>query len=129
MVFKYYNYGQIGENEYFSTKGAEEFDVNQSNEDQIKYANYTPDLPIYNGKDIVFFTGHSDRDNSGEIKLYKKVNNKLVYTGEKVNAAKGFSMQYWKAFHKNIKSLILFLGFEWILNYSSTSFYLSATLG
>ena len=98
------NWYQIAENKYFSTKGADVLDVSkgtESNPDEIKYANYTPDLPTYNGNEIVYIAADAKSD-SMSIDLYKNVNGKLVDTGRSVNSAKGFSTQYWKADKVNI---------------------------
>ncbi|WP_125566920.1 hypothetical protein [Companilactobacillus insicii] len=92
---------QVSENEYFSTKGSEKITSNISDPNEVKYANYTPDLPNYDGKDIVFI-GNDPRSDSTTIDLYKKENGKLVDTGKSVNSAKGFLMQYWKANEVNI---------------------------
>ncbi|KRK80440.1 hypothetical protein FD03_GL001861 [Companilactobacillus nodensis DSM 19682 = JCM 14932 = NBRC 107160] len=95
---------QVSENEYFNTKGSEKLDksnIADSSENGIKYANYTPDLPNYDGKDIVFIAADPKSDNM-TIDLYKDVNGKLVNTGKSVNAAKGFSAQYWKANKVNV---------------------------
>ncbi|WP_125588735.1 hypothetical protein [Companilactobacillus jidongensis] len=95
---------QVSENEYFSTKNSEKLDasnVPNQNDNEIKYANYTPDLPNYDGKDIVLIAADPKSDNM-TVDLYKNVNGKLVNTGKSVNSAKGFSAQYWKANKVNI---------------------------
>ncbi len=87
---------QIADNKYLRPKNISIIDEKTINIYKTKYKNYTPDLPEYDGKSIILI-GADPKSDSKTIGLYSKKNDKLIYTGNRVNAVKGRTTQFWKA--------------------------------
>ncbi|WP_125760863.1 hypothetical protein [Companilactobacillus hulinensis] len=91
---------QIANNKYFKSDRVAVVDTARMEELGQKfdnYANYTPDLPTYEGGNAVVVIGAAEKGNSRTIGVYKLKNDKLVYTGNRVNMNKGKTIQHWKA--------------------------------
>lgn len=95
---------QIADNKYFQSNRVAVVDTEEMEKlgrPVTKYANYTPDLPTYEGGNAVVVIAASPKNDSQTIGVYKLKNDKLVYTGQRVNMNKGNgknkTIQHWKA--------------------------------
>lgn len=95
---------QIADNKYFKSGRVAVVDTEEMKklcQPVIEYANYTPDLPTYEGGNAVVVITASPKNDSQTIGVYKLKNDKLVYTGKRVNMNKGNgknkTIQHWKA--------------------------------